>query len=281
MKKTKEFNNISKEFEKEITLKPGERAVFKLLNIKPDTNNPGRFLIPSAVSIRELDRVKDPHSEEWIDVAHITSINREGKPYLEPIYFTKDNMGVLELHGESPADIEKAAFLRVSSYNESNENRDKSVLPIFFEINVKKDAEKKRASRSARLTAMTTAAAMSDEEAREMYAALNLDSSEEIVLIREYLEKLAEDTPDVFNTHFSDKTRQIKATLRKAVDSGVLALDKPGAKFVWAATNEAAFTFAKKAGAEPYVEFADFILTGKNGDKVLEEVKKALNAKKK
>jgi hypothetical protein len=281
MKKTKEFNNISKELEKEISLKPGEKAVFKLLNIKPDTNNPGRFLIPSAVSIREIDRVNDPNLDEWVDVAHITSVNREGKPYIEPIHFTKDNMGILELHGESPTDVEKAAYLRLSSYNESNVNRDKSISPAFFEINTKKDAEKKRASRSDRLTAMTTAAALSDDEAKEIYAALNLDSSEDIGLIREYLEDMAEKTPDVFNTHFSDKTRQIKATLRKAVDAGALALDKPGSKFVWAATNETAFTFAKKAGAEPYVEFADFILTGKNGDKLFEEIKKALNAKKK
>jgi hypothetical protein len=281
MKKSKDFNNISEELLEKVKLKKGETATFKLLSIRPDPYNQGRFIIPQAVSIREFDSVYDPGKKEYVDIANIISIDREGKVTAAPIYFTKEEQGILNFSGDYQEDVLKATYLRLSSYNETNENRNKSTRARFFEINPVADAEKSRATRAAKLTAMTTAAAMSDEEAKDMYAALGQDSNEKPLIIREYLEKLAETNPDQFNLHYSDKSRSVKATIKKACDAGHIALDTAGAKFTWAVTSETIFTFAKKAGVEPYSEFADFILTSKGGDKILEEIKKGLNAKKK
>jgi hypothetical protein len=272
MIKTKEFNNI----EKPPMLKRDEVKVFQYLNVKNDPQNPGKKIMPSVAMMPKVDRIYDPVSEDYVDIAAIKNLGVGGKPILNTIAFYKELEGKLLLRGNKTGDLEIFQYLMLSNYNKSNENRDKSVVPLFELVQPKKKATDARKQRNLRRDAMNVAAELSAAEVREFTASLNKDEKRDISILRDELEVMAEKDPTTFMTLSKDKNKSIQANCKSAIDKKVIRFDKATSTFIWVATGETIVQVPRSTKSSYLQGFTNFVLSNKNGELVYEEIVKLL-----
>lgn len=130
MFKSDTYNNLH---EKTIpTLKRGEIAIFKCVHFTYDEY--GTPIYPTYI-VPNTDVVWDPVKEEYIDIAYITSPPVVGRPEsLGEIVFSSSEKGVISLSGDRAADVAMYQYLKLSNFNGTNLNRDKSKMVIFKEV---------------------------------------------------------------------------------------------------------------------------------------------------
>lgn len=71
--KASEYNNFSPSMKR--TLKQDERASYRILNVRPDPDNFGKFLMPAAHQIPSTDQIYDKQKSEFVNIAAIESQN--------------------------------------------------------------------------------------------------------------------------------------------------------------------------------------------------------------
>ena len=272
MIKTKEYNNVKTPPQ----LKRDEVKVFQYLNVKVDKQNPGKVVMPSVHMIPQVDRVYDKETDDYIDIASIASIGVGGRPAFNTIQFTKKDRGLMALRGSKTGDREIFQYLTLSNYNESNPNRDASIVPLYKLVEPKKEAADNRKQRTLRRDAMNVAAELSAAEVREFIAALNKDEKRDISILRDELEVMAEKDPQKFITLSKDKNKSIQAACKSAIDKKVIKFDKKDNTFSWVSTGETIVQVPRSSKSSYLQGFTNFVLSNKNGELVYEEIVKLL-----
>jgi hypothetical protein len=274
MRVTKLYNNLH---EKTVPkLKRGEIAIFKLLGIKPDPNNEGRLLIPAGVSIPNVDTIYDPNKGEYVDIACISSVGVDGNAQLLDIWFRKESGGAIMCNGNNRIDQELYGYLMLSNRRSNNEHKANDAEPVYELIDTKSVAQKVRGERSKKLEAMTVAAQMSSEDVVETVASLGLNEKQDLELLREKLEAMAENDPESFLKVASNSNKTIKANVKRAIDQGVIIFDKAQNAFKWALNEEIIATIPRSTGSGHLDGFAGFLISNKKGEKIYEELTKLL-----
>ena len=272
MIKTKEFNNV----ETIPVLKRTDIKVFQYLDIKPDPNNKGQFIMPSIAFMPKVDRIYDPKKDDYVDIANIKSLGIGGAPVIEPIAFTKQTQGKLMLRGNKTGDREIFEYLMLSNYNKSNPNRDTSIKPLFELIEPTRVAKESRSQRSLRRDAMNVAAELSASEVREFISSMNKDETRDISVLRDELETMAEKDPKQFIALSKDKNKSIQSNVKKAIDKKIIKFDKASSSFVWVGTGETIVQVPRSSKSSYLQGFTNFVLSNKNGESVYEEIVKLL-----
>ena len=77
------------------------------------------------------DRIVDPITNDFVDIASIKTIGVGGKLSFYDIVFERDFNGILILDGSKISDHEMYEYLELTNYNASNPNRSEDVIPIF------------------------------------------------------------------------------------------------------------------------------------------------------
>lgn len=272
MIKTKEYNNVKNPPQ----LKRNEVKVFQYLNVKEDKANPGKVVMPSIHMVPTVDRVYSKENDEYVDIASIASLGVGGKPQFNTIQFTKKDKGLLILRGDKTGDREIYQYLMLSNYNQSNPDRDSSIVPMFKLVEPKKDAADSRKQRTLRRDAMNVAAELSAAEVREFIASLNKDETRDISILRDELEIMAEKDPKQFVALSKDKNKSIQANCKKAIDQKVIKFDKASSTFLWVSTGESIVQIPRSSKTSYLQGFTNFVLSNKNGELVYEEIVKLL-----
>ena len=142
MKTSKDYNNISPELRKKLTLKPGEIKIFEVLGIR---NNGAEKVIPALVKVPSRDTIYDKSKGEFVDIAHLKVAHPDssGNYRFEPIWFTKRTNGMIACNGSNPRDREAYMFLALSNHNESNPDRGTHARALYREIDIDKEATDK------------------------------------------------------------------------------------------------------------------------------------------
>jgi len=274
MRVTKQYNNLH---EKTLPkLNRGEIAIFRLLNIKPDPINEGRLLIPTAVGLPSTDTVYDPNKKEYVDIACIDSIGADGKPNFVDIWFRRETAGTIVCNGNNRIDQDMYGFLMLSNYRKNNLERNGDQESYYELVDTKAVANKKREDRSKKLEALQFASAMTAEEIIETMASMGLNENQDISILRDKLEAFAEESPEEFLKIASNKNKTMKANIKKALDQGVLVFDRQQNSFKWAVNEEIITSVPRSTGTGHLDGFVGFLLTGKKGEKIYEEVVKML-----
>lgn len=272
MIKTKEFNN----YENPPTLKRDEVKVFQYLDIRPDPQNKGSYIMPSMAMMPKIDRVYDPKKDDYVDIANIKSLGVGGKPVIEPIAFSRQTQGKLLLRGNKTGDKEVYQYLMLSNYNKSNPNRDTSLKPLYELVEPARTAKESRSERSLRRDAMNVAAELSAAEVREFISSLNKDAGRDISILRDELETMAEKDPKQFIALSKDKNKSIQANVKRAIDKKIIKFDKASSSFKWATTDEVIVQVPRSSKSSYLQGFTNFVLSNKNGESVYEEIVKLL-----
>lgn len=257
--KAVDYNKLSTKMERKLA--PNERATYRVKGVRPDPDNYGKFLMPSALQIPSVDIIFDKETKEFVTIAAIERSDTDGNAVFLNIVFSAGNFGYLFLDGKNPTHQKIYQFLELCNYNESNpdrndENGEKEVQ--FFRVDTKKEAIKERSERKLIVKAMNLALEMDDKKAKEVAMALGIPS-EDIDEIRNDIEAYAEDNPADFLDVAERATVEVESLLKEAIKKGIIVNNTNAQVFEWAETHKEIFKYKKSPNKNYVKELADYL----------------------
>lgn len=279
LKKVLHFNNVSKELLDSVPkLKKGETKRFKSLSIKPDLKNPRKFIGPYMDNILTKDTIWDEAKQEFVEIGFVdqTMTNKgDAIPVFKTIRFQAPE-GEITVRGGVAEDEYKYYFLMLTNQNISNQNRDVSKPASFKLVDIESDKKESRRKRNKILDALNKATSMSADEVRDFIAATGGNDKDPLEVLRDKVEAWAEKDPEDFLKRTMDPEVTIKATVRRALDHGIIKFDKEQMLFSWGNTAEPIMTVARSQDNDHIREFVHTILNNRKYEKVMPEIRKAL-----
>lgn len=292
MKVQGSFNKISDKLKALIPpLKEGEVITYQLLTgvPNPDTDENEKKKNPvlyGKIQIPTNDRVydkwqKDNEGKEspgYVDIGAVAFFEKDTPHFI----FLFPGMGHSIFSGKFSLmmgkieDDELYEFLSLSNRNESNPNRDKSITPLFKQVNALADSKAASGKIGILKRAINAASDIDEADARKLAASLNWNDFSDFQILKAEIETYASRNPDKFLAAYDDPKKDIKADLKFALDAKIIDFDMS--------------TLSVKMGESILTRLTDSsnILGGifswqqsaKNGDQVLEGIRKQLTKNK-
>jgi len=262
MKAVANYNNLSQAmmetFRKRYPImKPGEVKKFKLLNIKPDPDNPGKMKMPFSKKVPARDRIFDKGDNTYKDIAFIASVGFNGQVTLGSINFYRTAGGMVVCKGGTADGQELCDYLLLSNYRDNNGERNKNVKPTFTLLDPKAIAKAEKEERDRRFEILKIAKELDEEKLKMMCLALGYDTSDEDVMQAD-VEKLAEQDPDAFLNAWSNPLRDKKAVFRDAVNKGIIKWVPAENKFVYGKSDTVLAVIPRGSGIDEIEELAQW-----------------------
>lgn len=288
MKVQGNFNKISDKLKATIpVLKPGEVVTYQLLTgvPNPDTDENEKRKNPvlyGKIQIPTNDRIYDPYQKNsegvetpgYVDIGAVAFFEKDTPHFI----FLFPGMGHSIFTGKFSLTIgniehdELYEFLCLSNRNESNPNRDKSVAPLFKQVNALADSKATSGRIATLKRAINEASDINESDARKLAASLNWQDFSDFTVLKAEIENYASRNPDKFLAAYDDPKKDIKADLKLALDAKIIDFDMG--------------TMSVKMGESILTKLTDSadILGGifswqqaaKNGDQVLDGIRKQL-----
>lgn len=279
------YNNISEELRKDIPKLEGT-AVFQMLNGVPNQEDDQKKEMPFVFGKTQLAtqyQIKDPHSGQVVDIVLAEGWTKDRQPEKARCYVV--GYGETHFRGsfmlrEGVVDDEALwPILWLSPQREDSPCKDPKVQPLFKLLN-QKDDNKKSTDRWANLDkAIGVMKKMKEEQGRKIAAALNWPEYKgEWSTIEAKLKDFARTNVDEFLAAAEDEKLDSKATLKNALDAGILVHDpvsnevKLGSSVL--TTLEKTPTFNLISSLQQWFD------TAPNGKQVLEGIEKKLKKEK-
>jgi hypothetical protein len=255
--KASEYNQFSATMQKK--LKPDERATYRVLNVRPDPDNFGKFLMPSAYQIPPTDIVYDKTKGDFVTIAAIERIDNEGNPIFLSIVFTASNLGYLFLNGNNPVHQKIYQFVELCNYNSSNKDRNENDNEaIFYRVDNKKEAIEERTLRKLIVRAFNEAQGLDDKKVKEVAMALGIDaeSTEEI---RNLIEDYAGDNPEEFLHVIEQTSLEGESVIKEAIKQGIIKNNVQESAFQWVETEKEIFKYKKSSNKNYVKELVEYL----------------------
>jgi hypothetical protein len=254
--KASDFNLLSEKMIRK--LKPDERAIYRVNNVRPDPDNQGKFLMPSALQIRSTDVILDKGTNEFVPIAAIERTDLDGNPTFINIVFNATNLGYLFLNGNNPVHQKIYQYVELCNWNASNPDRNQEEELLFSRIDAVKEAKIERSLRKTIVKAINMAIEMDDIKAREVAMALGIDG-ETIEEIRNALEDYAEDSPEEFVLVAERASLEFESLIKEAIKRGIINNNINNQVFEWAETKKEILKYKKGPGRNYIKELADYL----------------------
>lgn len=300
MKSTKNFNNFSPELKALIPkLKPGERVSFQMLNgvpnPEPDQKERAKQgdMLYGKVQLITNYRVYDKFQKDsdgkvvggYVDGGCVDQWDgdrpsrfRRFMPGVTPVHLHNLAFGgKFDLVGGKASDEELFEALFLSPEREGSPCPDPS-FEIKFKIIDEKATSKTMVNRVDRLKrVLDIVTVMEEEEARGIMAALNQPKYQDKEIMMANLKNFAISNVDQFITIYDSKESPLKATIKKAMEAGVLEYNlKTGAVIVGGAT----IATIKVSNADAFqTSFLNWVNTAENGKDVLNNITNQMKKK--
>lgn len=254
--KADQYNQISPALKR--SLKPDERASYRILNVRPDPDNYGKFLIPAAYQIPSTDVIYDKHKSEFVTIAAIERQNTAGEAEFLNIVFTASNLGYLFLNGNNATHQKIYQFLELSNYNQSNKEKNPDIEPMFYRVDTQKEAKEERQMRKLIVKAVNIALDLDDLRVKDVAMALGIDA-ETTDEIRNQLEDYAESNPEEFVEIVERASLGAESVLKEAVKRGIIKNNVNSQVFEWTDTEKEIFKYKKAPNKNYFKELADYL----------------------
>lgn len=282
LKKVLHYNNVSAELLKTVPkLKKGEVVRFKSNSIKADDKSPRKFTGPYMENIPTTDTIFDKSQDRWVEIAYADQTNTskgESIAVMRTIKFVAP-LGEIACTGGIAKDEYLYYFLMLTNANGSNENRDTSKSVYFTVVDDEKAAKEKRSARNKKLDALNKATAMTPEEVRDFIASTGGNDKADLEVQREIVESWADKDPEEFLKKATDVSANLKATVKRALDQGVLKFDKEQMQFSWGDSGEPIMTVPRGQGLDHIRDFVETCIADKRYEKVIPTIKTSLKKK--
>lgn len=265
--KATEYNQFSSQYVRK--LKPNERAVYRVINIKEDPDNYGKFIIPTALQIPSTDIIYDKVKDDFVTIACIERVGDKGEANFANIVFTSQTMGYIFLNGNNSLHQKMYQFMELCNYNASNKERNNESEILFQRIDAKKDAINERELRRKIYDAVSKALMLDDKQAKDVANSLGF-SGGSLDEIRNYLEDYATDNPEEFLTLVERASLSSESMLREAVKAGFIRNNINASRFEWADTKTEIYKYKKVPNKNYFKELAEYLEA--NNPDVLEAI---------
>lgn len=254
--KASDFNLLSEKMIKK--LKPNERATYRVLNVRQDPDNPGRFLMPAALQIPSTDIIYDKGKEDFVPIAAIERTDLDGNPIYINIVFSASNAGYLFLDGTNAVHQKIYQYIEICNYNESNPDRNQDFETFFSRIDAQKEAKTERNIRKLIVKAVNLAVEMDDLKAKEVAMALGIDG-DTIDEIRNALEDYAGDNPEEFLEVAERASLEYESLIKEAIKKGIINNNLNSQTFEWAETKKEILKYKKGPNKNYIKELTDYL----------------------
>lgn len=145
---------------------------------------------------------------------------------------------------------------------------------VIARIDEQKEAKEAREHRTEKRKALSAATGMSEKEVRDFSSAMLWDEHDEIDILRDKVEALAETDPSMFNDVVEGKTIEYRSTIKRALDKGIIAYNPSDFKFLWPNGQTIVALGAPIDGTSEVNRFAEWSMTnGVKGDEVYKKIK--------
>lgn len=264
------FNQLSDKLIKSTMLKPGQSVTYRLHNIQKDPFDLNRLAIPAVKGVPVIDTIYDEEKGEYVDIAAVRSVDGQGNHLFHEINFYSNMAGHMILTGGRAFDQEIHSYLALCDYNASKPNRDTTKEAIFELVDENASAEKDSRTRNQRREALNAAADLSQEEVKNLAAALGKDDSKSVTVLRNELEELADNDPKAFLDLISNKQVIVTATVNRAIKKGVIIFNQEQSRFEW--PNAEVILVVARTGSDAVDEFVSFCTSSAKGEKVFQTI---------
>lgn len=151
----------------------------------------------------------------------------------------------------------------------------KSQKMIIELVDEQKEAREGRERRKERSLARAVAEGMEESGIRQFAAAMLWNEHEDIEVLRDKTEALAEHDPTMFNDLLEGKSVEYRAMIKRALDQQVIAYNPAEFTYLWANNQQKIVSMGAALGNENEVgRFGDWLMTnGVKGDEVYKKIK--------
>jgi hypothetical protein len=249
-----------------VTGKPNPVPKSQRGNRDPDIIYNVLIRIPTSDTIRLSDG-------RIVNIGVVDSINKDGEVKTKFLSIrANDNGGFFSVVGGDIATEVFYYFLELTNRNESNENRDENVEPLFKRVDRKKEAKLLINRGEAIGTATNAVIAMNIGELRQLAAALNMHSENEPEILRGELMKMAIETPENFIKIIENPDIKIKSLIKRASELGLITYVPVEHKWMWS-TGQTVARIDLVEGKDELEGMADWIKSHANGLEVENKLK--------
>lgn len=231
-----------------------------------DTIFPNLYTLDPAI-FDIVDKNEEKGKPRLKKIALIDGVNEDGIPNrFRKIRIKASDRGILMLNlEEGNEDWYVAMYLELHPKLEGGMFQDKNKNSVIKRVDEIKAATDAKQIRSARLKALNVAQGMSDKEVLNFADAMLWDSTEEVVVLRNKVEELADSSPEFFNDLVSSKAIQYRSVIKQALDKRVIVFEGGEGKFIWEANSQPIAIVGPTQGKNHVEKLAEFLMT--NGDK--------------
>jgi hypothetical protein len=289
------YNDLSPKLRKEIEDKvqsfgKSVRFKFNISNPNPDPlKYNGETIYPFLWTLDpKTFQIKDPYEDrpgkqkvKRIGIINKIIQNSEGKETgisFKCVRVSERFKGVMFYDLDSLEQQEYVAYLLLHPKMAGGEFADKGMMPRFTLIDENKLATEQRGLRKAKLEAGNYAAKMSDKEVVEFADAMTWNSTEDISILRNKIEDMAEHTPDIFNDLVKNDRMKFQTVVKQALDNNIISYDPIGNRIVWVSTTQPIMQLSGDADKNEVERAAMwFQLGGEQATKAFEKIKSLMS----
>lgn len=261
------------------------RYKFNISNPDPHPDNRGKVVWPSnyvldpcSFTIVDHDENRpDKQKIKHVGIVHGRDVEVVGAATRTVYKFTKirlmgERRGMLEFDTSNPEDVAFIMYLELHPKNKNGVFPDPNKHQVFERIDEYAISSEKRTTRTAKIKALNVAQEMSEKEVVQFADAMLWDSTEDIVLLRNRVEELAETDPVFFNEIVESKQLEYRALIKNAMDKKIVSFDPANYKFTWTSNNQPLAVLAVNQEKNEIEALADYFIGG--GEKAAETAKK-------
>ena len=284
------FNDISPELREELERKvesfgSSVRYRFDIAKPNPDPEKyNGAMVYPNMFTLDPTKfTIQDPYEKRAgksktknIALIDDTSINDRGVPErFKKVRINGSNQAVLKLNiADSREDFYKAMFLELHPKLKGGKFEDKNLFAIVSRIDENAAAINARNERNERLKALNAAQGMSDAELIDFADAMQWDSTENIEILRNQTEELADRNPVYFNDLIQSKTIEYQSLVKQAMNKDLISFDGNEYKFVWSGNRQTITVLSPTTSKNEVEKLSEWMQTsGVKGDEFYKKLK--------
>lgn len=251
-----------------------------------DTIYPNTYTLdPTKFTIQDpYEDRKEKSKSKVIALVHDESINEKGVPErFKKIRVSGSEKSILKLEvADRMEDFYAAMYMELHPKLKGGMFADKNTFQVVSRIDEQAAAKEQRTERSERLKALNAAQAMSDEELINFADAMQWDSADDVEILRNKTEELADTNPIYFNDLVQSKAVEYQSLIKQAMNKGLITFEYGEYKFVWTG-NQQTITVLSPTGSKNEIEkMSEWMQTsGAKGDDVYKKLKSLVKGGKK
>jgi hypothetical protein len=241
------------------------------------------FRLKESVHIPNIDRIYDPFSEDWVDIALVTSIGKGGEPNLQPIWLDKSGQNMILLMPGNAKHEQIWQYLQLSNYFPESDRvqvkgfkRDSQKEVLCEVFDPQEEDRKDRKRRVLQAQALNRATTMDIEVAKRILAGQGerVDKMPDQTVMNK-IEKYAWEYPEKFLDQGVASIVSIDGMIREAAKKDIIKYTQKSGEVSWV-DGKVITQLRTKVGGSWYKDLTDWCMNTTEGAHFAESLESLL-----